>query len=70
MDGKSGGSKGRVNVINRGRGIGRKMIVGRKPSTDSSDDEDEDSAAEDVVSQHRLSGLMGPWFGHMLHSYA
>ena len=54
VDGKSKGKKGRVPLINRGRGIGRKMIMGHKPSSESSDDEEDGDSEEEMVSQGNL----------------
>lgn len=49
LDGKSGGKKGKVNVAKRGRGIGRKKVVSRKPrSSSESSDEEEDELVEGV----------------------
>ena len=47
MDG-SKSKKSKVNIAKRGRGIGRKMIVARKPSSESSSEDDEDSEEEEV----------------------
>ncbi len=48
VDGKSKGKKGRVPLMNRGRGIGRKMIMGHKPSSGSSGDDEDADSGEDM----------------------
>ncbi|XP_064403704.1 RNA polymerase-associated protein RTF1 homolog [Halichondria panicea] len=57
VDGKSKGKKGRVPLINRGRGIGRKMIMGHKPSSESSDDEEDGDSEEEMPKPMVASGF-------------